>query len=67
MEAIMARAKDMAEFLKESESSERRAFAETFIKEIVVMSGKALVYYTVPMADDSHSPGGESEELIFGG
>ena len=55
LEAIMAGALDMTEVLKESELHERRAFAETFVKEIVVMPGKAVIQYTVPMPDDSHT------------
>ena len=34
LEAIVARAQDVGEFLKESELSERKAFAETFVREI---------------------------------
>ena len=67
LEAIVARARDMGEFLRESELSERKAFAETFIKEIVVLPGKAVVYYTVPMANNIHSSGADSEELMLGG
>ena len=55
-EAIVARAQDMTEFLNESELSERKAFVQTFIREIVVMPGRAVVRYTVPMAGDSHAP-----------
>ena len=38
---IAAYAKDMRDFLKESELTERRAFIKSFIKEIVVMPGDA--------------------------
>ena len=57
----------MGEFLQQSELSERKAFAETFIREIVVMSGKAVVCYTVPMAGDRDTPGSDSEETILAG
>ena len=40
----------MKDFLKESELTERRAFIQSFIKEIVVVPGDALLRYTVPMA-----------------
>ena len=53
MNTIAAYAQDMSEFLNESELTERRAFIETFVKEIVVMPGDALLRYTVPMPDDS--------------
>ena len=60
---ITAKALDMTEFLEESELPERKAFVETFIKEIVVMPGKAVVHYRVPTAKDSQNPDGDSEEL----
>ena len=47
---IAAYAQDMSEFLNESELSERRAFIETFFKEIVVMPGDALMRYTIPIS-----------------
>ena len=52
---IAAYAQDMSEFLKESELTERRAFIETFVKEIVVMPGDALLRYTIPLARRSAS------------
>ena len=63
MEAIVARGQDMTEFLKESEFSERKAFAEIFTTEIVVMPGKAMIHYSVPMIGDSHAPGADCEEV----
>ena len=60
---IAAYAQDMSEFLKESELTERRAFIETFVKEIVVMPGDALLRYTIPMPDDSPIPGRNAEEM----
>ena len=67
METIAAHAQDMREFLNESELTERRAFKETFVKEIVVMPDKALMRYTVPMPDDSLIPGGNAEEVVLNG
>ena len=66
LEAIVARAQDMGRLLSESELSERKAFAQTFLKEIEVMPGKALIRYSVPMPSDSHTPGAGSEEIPFG-
>ena len=63
LETIVARAQDTGEFLKESELSERKAFAETFVREIVVTPGKAVIHYAVPMPGDSHTPGADSEEV----
>ena len=45
---ISACAKDMKDFLNESELTERRAFIQSFVKEIVVMPGDALLRYTSP-------------------
>ena len=65
VETIEAYAQDMSEFLRESELTERRAFIETFIKEIVIMPGKAVVRYTVPMPDDSPIPGRNAEDMAL--
>ncbi|MDE0100509.1 MAG: hypothetical protein OXM87_13055 [Truepera sp.] len=45
----------MSEFLMGSELTERRAFIETFVKEIVVVPGDALMRYTIPMPEDSRT------------
>ena len=70
LEAIVARAQDMGEFLRESELSERRAFAETFVREIVVMPGKAVVHYTIPISQSTRKAqvlvGGRSEDFRVG-
>ena len=67
VETIAAYAKDMKDFLNESELTERRAFIETFVKEIVVMPGDALLRYTVPMPDDSLIPGKKVQEIPLNG
>ena len=67
VDTIAAYAQDMSEFLNESELTERRAFIETFVKEIVVMPGNALMRYTVPMPDDSLIPGGVAEKVALNG
>ena len=67
VETITTYAQDMSEFLKDSELTERRAFIETFVKEIVVMPGKAVVRYTVPMPDDSLIPGRSAEKVALNG
>ena len=64
---IAAYAQDMSEFLNESELTERRAFIETFVKEIVVMPGDALLRYTIPMPDDGPIPGRNAEEMVLNG
>ena len=67
VETIAAYAQDMKQFLNESELIERRAFIETFVKEIVVMPGDALLRYTIPMPDDSPIPGRNAEEMVLNG
>ena len=67
VETIAAYAQDMKQFLKESEMTERRAFIETFVKEIVVMPGSALLRYTTPMPDDSHIPSRNAEDMALNG
>ena len=52
VETITAYAQDLSVFLDESELTERRAFIESFVKEIVVMPGNAVVRYTIPMPND---------------
>ena len=64
---IAAYAQDMSEFLNQSEMTERRAFVETLVKEIVVMPGNALLRYTIPMPDDSRIPGRNGEEMALDG
>ena len=44
METITAFAEDMSEFLNKSELTERRAFIESFVMEIVVMPGKGVAF-----------------------
>ncbi len=67
LEAIVARAQDMAEYPEESELPERKAFVETFVRDIVVMPGKATIHYKVPIAKDHRNPEGDSEELDLAG
>ena len=67
VKTISAYAKDMRDFLNDSELTERRAFIESFVKEIVVMPGDALMRYTVPMPDDSLIPGRATEKVALNG
>ena len=67
VETITAYALDMNMFLNESELTERRAFIESFVKEIVVMPDSALIRYTIPMPDDSPIPGRDAEAMALNG
>ena len=70
VKTITAYAQDMSEFLNESELTERRAFIESFVKEIVVMPGNALMRYTIPISQSTPKTellvGGRSEEFWVG-
>ncbi len=46
-----------------SELTERRAFIETFVEEIVVMPGHALMRYTIRMPGDRQLSGRSVEEM----
>ena len=63
--AIAAYAREMKDFLEESELTERRAFIETFVKEILVVPGDALMRYTVPMPSDSLAPGKATDKVAL--
>ncbi len=65
VETIAAYAQDMSVFLNKSELTERRAFIESFVKEIVVQPGNALVRYTIPMPQDSPIGGMDAEEVAL--
>ena len=65
VETITAYAQDLSVFLNESELTERRAFIESFVKEIVIMPGNAVVRYTIPMPQDSPIGGMDAEEVAL--
>ena len=60
---ISAYAKDMKDFLEESELTERRAFIESFVKEIMVIPGDALIRYTIPISQSTR----KAQVLVGGG
>ena len=61
--AITAYAKEMRDFLDESEPTERRTFIKSFVKEIVVTPGDALLRYTIPISQSTT----KTEVLLGGG
>ena len=67
VDTVEAYAKEMRDFLKHSELTERKAFIQSFVKEIVVIPGDALLRYTVPMPSDSLIPGKAIEKLALNG
>ena len=64
---ITAKTLDMTEYPEKSELPERKAFVKTFIRDIVVMPGKAIIHYKVPIAKDSPNSEVDSEELDLAG
>ena len=50
---ITAYAQELRDFLDESEPTERRTFIKSFVKEIVVMPGSALLRYTIPISQST--------------
>ena len=61
VDTIASYAQDMSDFLMTSEITESRAFIKSFVKEIKVKPGKAVVYYTIPI---SQSP--TKTEVLMG-
>ena len=59
--------RDMADFLDRSELTERRAFIESSVWEVVVMPDQAVLRYTMPMPDDSATPGKVTEGVAVDG
>ena len=67
VETTTACAQDLSTLLNESELTERQAFIQSFVKEIIVMPGNALLRYTIPMAEDSPIGGAHAEEVALHG
>ena len=63
VETITTYAQDLSVFLNESELTERRVFIGSFVKEIVVMPGNAVVRYTIPISQSTT----KTEVLVGGG
>ena len=67
VETITTFAQDMSEYLKTSELTESRAFIRSFVKEIEVRPGKAVIHYTIPTPEDSPIGGGDAAEVALNG
>ena len=65
VETIAAYCQDLSRYLNQSELTERRAFIESFVKEIVVQPGNAVVRYSIPMPEDSPIVGRDTEEVAL--
>ena len=62
---IAAYAQEMGEFLMQSELTETKAFIRSFVKEIAIAPGQAIIRYTMPMPGDSPIGKRESEEIMI--
>ena len=58
-------AREMDDFLDKSELTERRAFIESFVKEVVVMPGAALLRFTMPMPHYDGASGSKTEDIVL--
>ncbi len=63
METIAVFARDMSDVLQGHELTERRAFIQSFVKEISVGPGKATIRYNIPMPEDGAPKGKDIGEL----
>ena len=64
-ETIAAYVVEMSDFLMESELTETRAFIKSFVKEIGVVPGKAVIRYTIPMPQGSPIRGKDAQEIAL--
>ena len=64
-DTIAAFAEEMSEFLKTSEIAETRGFMRSFVEEVAVESGKAVIRYTIPTPYDSPLRGSDNAEIEF--
>ena len=56
-------AKEMSEFLMTSEVTETKAFIRSFVKQIVIRPGRAVISYTIPTPQDSPLLGADAVDL----
>ena len=66
VERIAAYAREMSEFLMESDLTETKAFIRSFVKEIAVRPGRATIHYTIPTPPDNAIGGSDIAEIALG-
>ena len=47
------------------DEAESRTFIKSFVREIAVAPGKAVIRYSIPMLRDSRIRGGDTEEVAL--
>ena len=63
VETITAFAREMSEFLRTSELTESKAFIRSFVREIAVSPGQAVIHYTIPTPPDGPAGGADVAEI----
>ena len=66
-ETITTYVKEMSDFLQTSELTESRAFIRSFVREIAVKPGGALILYTIPSPPDSPIGGRDAADIDLHG
>ena len=64
-DTIASFADDMSEFLRTSEITETRAFVRSFVKQVLVGPGQAVIHYTLPTPQDSPIAGADAAEVAL--
>ena len=64
-DTIAGLASDMSEFLRTSELTETRTFVRSFVKQITVKPGQAVIQYTIPTPEDSPIGSADAAEVAF--
>ena len=64
-DTIASFASDMSEFLRTSELTETRTFVRSFVKQITVKPGQAVIHYTIPTPEDSPIGSADAAEVAF--
>ena len=60
-------ASEMSDFLRTSELTETRTFVRSFVKQITVKPGQAVIHYTIPMPEDSPIGSADAAEVALSG
>ena len=58
-------ASEMSEFLRTSELTETKTFIRSFVKQITVKSGQAVIHYTIPTPEDSPIGSADAAEVAL--
>ena len=66
-DTIASFASDMSDFLRTSELTETRTFVRSFVKQITVKPGQAVIHYTIPMPEDSPIGRADADAVALSG